>query len=245
MKAYKTVVPAGLKTIARRFWREARSLPAQAWRRWAVTLGIGVVLVSALSFVISLVAMGSEGLQAWDEQTLLAVSNGPMSFARGVTWESPGNLVGSGPMLLTFIALTSWFSRPLVAATVAMGYGLQFVWVWTGWLTWNRQRPDLIADGIAAPGLHSFPSGHVAVVTTIYGLLFYLWFRSSKNWLERIVAIAFATIWIGMICMSRLVLGAHWPSDVIASLGLSLLWLAALIIALELSTRVAKSSKKL
>ena len=241
MKEYKTVVPAGLKAIGQRFWKEARSLPAEAWQRWATTVGIGLVIVSALSLIITRIAMGSEALQAWDEQTLLAVAEGPISFARGITWESPGNLVGSVPMLLTFIALTSWFSRPLVAATVAMGYGLQFVWVWTGWLTWNRQRPDLIADGIAAPGLHSFPSGHVAVITTIYGLLFYLWFRSSKNWLERLVAIAFATIWIGMIAMSRLVLGAHWPSDVIVSLGLGLSWLTVLIVALERSTSAARS----
>lgn len=243
MKEYKTVVPAGFRAIAQRFWQEARSLPAEAWQRWAMTVGIGLVVVSVLSLVITRIAMGSTALQAWDEQTLQAVSNGPISFARGITWESPGNLVGSVPMLLTFIALTSWFSRPLVAATVAMGYGLQFVWVWTGWLTWNRERPDLIADGIAAPGLHSFPSGHVAVITTIYGLLFYLWFRSSKNWLERIVAIAFATVWIGMISMSRLVLGAHWPSDVIVSLGLGLSWLAVLIIALERSTSVVRSRK--
>lgn len=240
MKVDKTVVPAGLRAIAQRFWQAARSQPAKAWRRWAVTLAVGLAIVSSLSFGISRVAMGATGLQAWDEKMLLSVAAGPMSFARGVTWESPGNLVGSVPMLLTFIALTSWFSRPLVAATVAMGYGLQFVWVWTGWLTWNRQRPDLIADGIAAPGLHSFPSGHVAVTTTIYGLLFYLWFRSSKNWLERGVAIAFATVWIGMVCLSRLVLGAHWPSDVIASLGLGLLWLTVLIVALERSMQVRR-----
>ena len=240
MKVRKTVVPAGLKTLAQRFWQDARSQPVEAWQRWAVTLAIGVVAVSSLSFGLSQWAMGSEALQAWDEQTLLTVAEGPISFARGVTWESPGNLVGSVPMLLAFIALTSWFSRSLVAATVAMGYGLQFVWVWTGWLSWNRQRPDLIADGVAAPGLHSFPSGHVAVTTTVYGLLFYLWFRNSKNWLERLVAIAFATVWIGMVCLSRLVLGAHWPSDVIASLGLGLLWLTVLIVALERSMRTAR-----
>ena len=74
---------------------------------------------------------------------------------------------------------------------------------------WNRDRPDLIADGVAAPGLHSFPSGHAVVVTVVYGFLFYLWFRAFRSWLERTIVVLFATIWIGFISMSRLILGAH------------------------------------
>ena len=241
MKISRTVVPAGIGAIVERFWEAAHRLPAKAWQRWAITLGAGVVVISMLSHIAARIGMGSEALPVWDQQMLLAISErSPMSFAKGVTWESPGNLVGSVPVILAFIALTSWFSRPLVAATVMMGYGLQFVWVWTGWLTWNRDRPDLIADGLAAPGLHSFPSGHVAVATTIYGLLFYLWFRSSKNWIEKAIALGFAILWIGAICLSRVVLGAHWPSDVIVSLVLSLLWLMTMIVALNSATAATR-----
>ena len=39
----------------------------------------------------------------------------------------------------------------------------------------------LIGDGIAAPGLHSFPSGHAALCVAVYGFLAYLWIRSSRS----------------------------------------------------------------
>ena len=88
--------------------------------------------------------------------------------------------------------------------------------VWIGWGYWNRNRPDLIADGVAASGLHSFPSGHIVVVITVYGLLTYLWCRASPSQMERAIIVLTMTLWIGLITSSRLVLGAHWPSDIIA-----------------------------
>ncbi|MBF2026225.1 MAG: hypothetical protein IGS48_05590 [Oscillatoriales cyanobacterium C42_A2020_001] len=50
--------------------------------------------------------------------------------------------------------MTRWVSV-MVAA-----YGLQFAFVWIGWGYWNRDRPSLIANGIAASGLHycNYPS---------------------------------------------------------------------------------------
>ncbi len=37
-------------------------------------------------------------------------------------------------------------------------YELKLAIVWIGWGYGNRDHPDLMADGVAAPGLHSFPS---------------------------------------------------------------------------------------
>ncbi|PZO09500.1 MAG: hypothetical protein DCF25_21605 [Leptolyngbya foveolarum] len=71
----------------------------------------------------------------------------------------------------------------------------------------------------------------------------YLWFRTSKNWLEKLIAIAFGTVWIGLIAMARLALGAHWPSDVIAGLFIGSLWLTTVIAALERSCNAAKAYK--
>ena len=179
-------------------------------------------------------------MQSWDEQWLLAWRDrNPLTFAKGVTWESPGNLVGMLPVFLTFTALTAWFRKPLIAATVVATYIGQFALVWLSWGLWSRDRPNLIANGLAAPSLHSFPSGHVVVSVTMYGLIFYLWFRTSKNWLEKLIAIAFGTVWIGLIAMARLALGAHWPSDIIAGLLIGSLWLTAVVIALERSHNAA------
>ncbi|MGB3292050.1 MAG: phosphatase PAP2 family protein [Phormidesmis sp.] len=241
----KTVVPAGIKAIAHRFWKESHSLPPAAWSKWWKTLAIGLGICALTTYSITQLAMSWESswLQAWDEKWLLILEKRfPLSFPRSITWESPGNTIGMLPVFLTLTALTAWFRQPIIAATAVVAYIGQFALVWISWGTWSRDRPDLIANGVAAPGLHSFPSGHVVVVTTMYGLIFYLWFRTSRNWLEKLIAIAFGTIWIGLITSSRITLGAHWPSDIIVGLIVGGLWLTTVILALEKATRAAKSA---
>ncbi len=247
MRQTKTAIPAGVRAIIHRFWQESRSLPPAAWSHWWKTLAVGLGICALVTYVITRLAMGWEDtwLQAWDEKWLLILeARAPLSFPRSITWESPGNTIGMLPIFLILTALTAWFRQPIIAATAVATYIGQFALVWIGWGSWSRDRPDLIADGIAAPGLHSFPSGHVVVVTTMYGLIFYLWFRTSRNWLEKLIAIAFGALWIGLITSSRITLGAHWPSDVIASLIIGTLWLTTVVLALENGTRTAKNAKR-
>lgn len=242
-KKHQTTLPSGIKAVTRRFWQESRALPADAWTTWWQTLAIGLGISALLVYGLTRLAMGWENswLQAWDEKWLLIMRDrSPLSFDKGITWQSPGNLVGMLPMFFTFTALTAWFKKPLVAATVVATYIGQFALVWISWGMWSRDRPDLIANGVAAPSLHSFPSGHVVVITTVYGLLFYLWFRSSRSVFERLFTLVFASVWIGLIALSRLALGAHWPSDVIAGLFVGVLWLVVVIIALTRAERTQK-----
>lgn len=241
----KTAIPAGVSAIVHRFWQASHSLPPAAWSKWWKTLAIGLGLCALVAYIITRLAMGWESawLQAWDEKWLLILEKrSPLSFPRSITWESPGNTIGMLPVFLTLTALTAWFRQPIMAATAVVAYIGQFALVWISWGMWSRDRPDLIANGIAAPGLHSFPSGHVVVVTTMYGLICYLWFRTSRNWLEKSIAIAFGTLWIGLITSSRITLGAHWPSDIIAGFIVGVLWLTTLVIALERATRAARNT---
>src|SRR5207248_10777864 len=63
----------------------------------------------------------------------------------------------------------------------------------------------------------SFPSGHVMHYTNFYGLLIYL---LSSNWRSgklRDILIAICTALILCIGPSRIYLGSHWPSDVLAA----------------------------
>ena len=230
------------KNVFQRFSASAKAIPSKAWQSWGGVLAIGLAICALIMLIVTRWAMNNQALPAWDKQTLLVVVNNfPMSFDKGVTWQSPGNLVGMLPVVIAIAALTSWFAQPLIAATTVVAYILQFAIVWVGWGIWNRDRPDLIADGLAAPGLHSFPSGHGVVVTVVYGFLFYLWVRDSYSWFERLIVIVFALVWIGLISMSRLVLGAHWPSDVIAGIAIALLWLFFVIWAFtKAETQIAK-----
>lgn len=200
------------------------------------TLAIGLGVCAALTFsvTIALKANVNHGIQAWDERLLLIWAERlPLNFARSITWESPGNLLGMLPVVGVFIGIMVSRSRPLLAATMIAAYGLQFSLVWIGWGYWNRDRPALIADGVAASGLHSFPSGHTVVVITVYGLLGYLWCRAARSWAEGLCIITAVTVYVSLVVSSRLVLGAHWPTDIIVGIGIGLLWLLTVIVALH------------
>lgn len=198
---------------------------------------VGFVICAAVTFAITYwtkLQVEQGWLQEWDARTLPPLAEAlPLNFPRSITWESPGNSIGALPVVVTFIAIMAVRGQPLLAATMAMGYGLQFALVWVGWGYWNRSRPDLIADGVAASGLHSFPSGHTVVILTVHGLLAYLWFRTSQSLAERLFILVLSFFWIGMIVISRIELGAHWPSDVIAGLIIGILWLMTLVVSLQ------------
>ena len=234
------LVAAIALALWQRFRSESRAVAPAAWRAWRRALGIGLALT--LIFAAALVAlaqwMQGRGLQAWDLATLRWVAaNGPLSFANAITWQAPGDLLFQPIFVVAFVAFAVWRSRPLIAATMASAYALAFALIWTGWGLWNRSRPDVIAGGIAAPGLHSFPSGHAVLTVSIYGLVAYLWARASRSWLERILAVVLCAVWAALVGTARLALGSHWPSDVIGGSIMGLAWLAVVIVALRSAER--------
>jgi membrane-associated phospholipid phosphatase len=75
----------------------------------------------------------------------------------------------------------------------------------------------------------SFPSGHMLSGTVFYGLLAALLLGSQVRLGVRALGVALLLVVIVGIGLSRLYLGVHWPSDLLGSLGLALIVLAALL----------------
>lgn len=98
--------------------------------------------------------------------------------------------------------------------------------VWTLKDTLGRARPSVYS------GLQqfSFPSGHVALAIVVYGFLAFLVGRHRSVAVQAAVTIV-AAVAIAFVAFSRLYLGVHWFSDVLASVGLGLVWVALLAIA--------------
>ncbi|MGN8646514.1 phosphatase PAP2 family protein [Gracilibacillus sp. HCP3S3_G5_1] len=98
-------------------------------------------------------------------------------------------------------------------------------------LVFERDRPELIAqfDGTG----FSFPSGHSTGSIAFYGFIIYLlWKKVSTKWLKGLCILVVALLAI-TIPISRVVLGVHFLTDIIAGMSLGLAWLITCMIAME------------
>ena len=75
----------------------------------------------------------------------------------------------------------------------------------------------------------SFPSGHTANGMMMFA---YIMFIDKIKWIKSNVFIAFAVIWGIVIALSRVVLGAHFFTDVIVALYITILgyaWIHSIV----------------
>jgi membrane-associated phospholipid phosphatase len=94
----------------------------------------------------------------------------------------------------------------------------------------DRPRPPLEDARIVQSGF-SFPSGHSTIAAVFYGTVAYLLMRSLRHAAPRaLVGIAAGLLVIG-IGVSRVYLGVHYPSDVLAGWAAGLLWVILVIVA--------------
>jgi undecaprenyl-diphosphatase len=100
----------------------------------------------------------------------------------------------------------------------------------------QRQRPAFV-DPIVTLTTYSFPSGHALGATVLYGVLAAVVFWSVPDARWRALAIVAAAAFIALVCFSRLYLGAHYLSDVIAGFVAGLLWLAVCLVAVTVFRR--------
>lgn len=94
-----------------------------------------------------------------------------------------------------------------------------------------RLRPEEDLRLVEVSSL-SFPSGHAANSTIVYLMLAVLLFDHPRR---RRIALACAAVLSLLIGLSRLVLGVHWPSDVVGGWAFGLPWV---LLALTVSERV-------
>jgi hypothetical protein len=88
--------------------------------------------------------------------------------------------------------------------------------------------PDLVITGASFPSVHAFSA------LLFYGLIVYFLIDSTRNWRgARIVLLLFGSFIILLVGFSRIYLGVHWLSDVLAGFTLAALWLTFLITLCE------------
>ncbi|HLL89562.1 MAG TPA: phosphatase PAP2 family protein [Tepidisphaeraceae bacterium] len=232
----RVVAWAVVRGTIQRFTRGWRRLPAGAFRRWVVTIVVGFAACAGLAVLVTRLAQrwhAAGWLQPLDDRGLAWVERHAMSFSNAILCESFGNLAYLIPLTTTAAGWLAWRRRPLAALGVLASYWLERPLYVIGWQLWDRARPATIAEGIAAPGLHSFPSGHAALSAAAYGLLAWLWISRSRSWAERGLVVLLLAALLTVVAIARLRLGTHWPSDVIVGTVLGLCWAAVVATALR------------
>lgn len=183
--------------------------------------------------------------QAFDEAVLRWISTHHTSALDGAMLEITALGTAAVAMMIVcvaalFLALTRHkYSALLLLVATTGGLLLDLVLK----LRFDRPRPHIFTWGAQAVS-SSFPSGHAMSATIVYSTVAYLAARLQKQRWARSLTMVFAALVVLLICLSRLYLGVHYPSDVLAGVVVGLSWAAFCMATLEAIQRYSERNAR-
>ncbi len=140
-------------------------------------------------------------------------------------------LIGNGvPLILITLAFVVYLIRDhhvqmAIALILTAGTGEAVNEILK--LLFHRARPAWV-PALVHPAGYSFPSGHSMGSMIVYGFMIYALLTTQQGRWRYWVSAGLAVL-IALIATSRVVLGAHWLTDVIGGLAAGLVWLVICI----------------
>jgi undecaprenyl-diphosphatase len=216
----------------RRATHKSAEVIASTWRapkQRRLALAISAAMLSALAFArVAEDYLTNDPLARWD-----------VSFARWLSGER--STVGTD-----FFRVLTFFGSPAVALAIS---AIVFVVLYRRRhlvdaallpvvlggaellnlilkLSFHRTRPEV---GFVDLETYSFPSGHAMMATAAYGAFLYLAWSHFRTGRERLLLAIATVVLVALICFSRLYLGVHYLSDVLAGVAGGAFWLAVSI----------------
>ena len=217
-------------------------------RDWRTAVGL-VVLAGACIVVagVALFAWLAHGVvagrtQAVDEAVLRWVG-----AHRGAPWLEglllEVTFLGTMTVVLTLAAVVGLFltlARQRAAAALLLWATVGAVLLNNAVkLAFDRPRPQLFTWGTHA-ATTSFPSGHAMSAAAVYGTIAFLAARLAHRRAVRLGVHLVAACLVLAICFSRIYLGVHYPSDVVAGALLGAAWAAFCAAVLEAAAWAAR-----
>ena len=210
---------------------------AAPWRRLArqVDLAVVVALFALVLLLFGFVELADEvstsGGRFEDELMLALRRRGQLDQPIGPPWVQNAwmDLTAlGGPTIVTLITtivvgylamLREWRTALVVTALVVLATLSQ------SFLkeVFDRPRPDIVPHWVEATSF-SFPSGHSLVSAVVYPTLGTLVTRLVKHRLLKVYFLSVALLLMVLVGVSRVYLGVHYPSDVLAGWMLGLGW---------------------
>ena len=218
-------------------WRSVR-LPSSA-----VLLEAGVIGLAAAIFLVlgrqyaapPLVAIDEGGLalgRALRSPAMDALFNALTSFGAEALWFI------WPPIVLLLLALRR---RPSAAAIIVVAVA---VYAWNDGLKaiYQRARPTEL-EGVLGVQSFSFPSGHAMAAGAVFGILAIVAWRELRGHV-RWAAVA---VCVGLplcVAFSRVYLGVHYPTDVMAGLVAGVLWADLVVLVWRLAARATRKTEQ-
>lgn len=152
-------------------------------------------------------------------------------------------MLGTGIVVAMIVAVSALFlwlydyknSSTLLLVTTLGGILLNNVLK----LGFDRPRPQFFEWGTHVMS-SSFPSGHAMSAAIVYPTVAYLAARLQKTHFARVTTMLAAALLVLLICLSRVYLGVHYPTDVLAGVVVGLAWSAFCMTTLEVAQLYAK-----
>jgi len=146
-------------------------------------------------------------------------------------------LGGTGVLTLLTLAVVGFLlvakaPRTALAVALAIGGGILLSTLLKS--GFDRPRPELVPHG-SMVYTASFPSGHSMMAATVYLTLAALVSRILRRRRLRVYIVATAVVLTLLVGVSRVYLGVHWPTDVLAGWTVGAIWaLGASVLMLRL-----------
>ena len=190
-----------------------------------LTLGAILALAGTWAFAYLAGRVREGSTQAFDDLVMHAVADHQSPRVQQAMLEI--TFLGTGLVVMMIVAVSAmflWITRHRYSA-------LLLLFATLGALALNsllkagfdRPRPQIFQWGTHAL-TSSFPSGHAMSATVVYSTVAFLAARLEAKRLMRWVVMIIATLLILLICFSRVYLGVHYPSDILAGVLIGFGW---------------------
>ena len=195
-----------------------------------LTTGMAVVLLAVFVFAhIAEDVVARDSLVLLDERVMqwlqAHATRGRTAFFLFITdWHNTLGVLVMTLLLvmwLTYKRSWEWALRVLLSVPLGMLLNVLLKNIF------QRQRP-VFDQPLLSLVTYSFPSGHTAAATLLYGVLA-AWLVTVLQRRWHVPVVALAVVMVVLVALSRVYLGAHYPSDVFAAMASSTAWLAVVL----------------